>query len=161
MRPLPTLTDLTEQPSVFDQSTDDFNAAFANEFTGTSTQQAVLDQGTPEVLQAMDPISQAIDAIGSALDAAMSVLDLLSGDLDAVNLDPEILNFQAADKALDDSISNFTVSGSTIADGMTNFGTEILKVVNGWLISLAQQLAGAITEAFNLIAELFAIVAGI
>ena len=43
MRPLPDLTDLEQQPSVFQQGTDDWNSIFANEFAGMTGEQAGAD----------------------------------------------------------------------------------------------------------------------
>lgn len=127
MRPLPNLTDLAQQPAVFDQSTDDFTQTFASEFTGTDTQQSYLNQQTPDVYAGMDPISQAIDALGAAMNDAVSVFDVLSGDLDSVNLDPIISDFQSQDSALDGNISNL---GFDLSAGATILMSAMFSVGN-------------------------------
>jgi hypothetical protein len=158
MRPLPDLADLPVQPSVFTQSKDDFNLAFANEFAGENSLQATADGETPAIFAGMDPISQAIDGLSGSLDAAGSVLDLLSGDLELVNLDPIIENFQAQDLALDSNLSNttfdFTAGATAILNAILNFGWQILQTVTDWLQALWDFVRSAIAELEDRITEI-------
>ena len=114
MRPLPDLSPLPAQPSVYDPSTEGFVSNFASDFQSGDSLATAAGTDQAAVYAGVDPISQAIDAVGAALDLSGSVLDLLSGDLDLVNLDPEILNFQSADSALDAGLDGFAPD---LADG--------------------------------------------
>jgi len=151
MRPLPDLTDLAQSPSVFDQQTDDFALSFANEFAGTDAQQSTLDQGTPNVYAAMDPISAAIDSLGAAVDAAGSVLDLLSGDLDLVNLDPVIQDYQGYDSAIYAGIDNFAPDTTAIAG---SFANSVLDLALSATESLIQTIWDFITQLANYVYQL-------
>ena len=146
MRPLADLTPLDTQPTVWDQSTDDWNGIFANEFAGIDSQQAAADGESPGLFAGMDPISSAIDGLSSALDLAGSVMDLLSGDLDAVNLDPIITEYQGYDSALDSGLNNFAIDQGSILNGFLSdlqpLWQAVLyvvqEVINGLLALLAQ-----------------------
>jgi hypothetical protein len=143
VRPLPDLTDLLQQPSVFNQSTDDFTLAFANEFAGIDSQQAAADQEAPAIFASMDPISAAIDALSSALDLAGSVLDLLSGDLDSVDLAPQILNFQGYDSALDSNLSSvtfdFTAAATSLFNAVETIAGGLFSEVYDFLLQFIQE----------------------
>lgn len=131
MRPLPDLTALDQQPSVWDQSTDDWNGIFANEFSGIDAQQQAANQTSAQIFPAMDPISAGIDALSGALDTAGQILDLLSGDLDAVNLDPIITDYQAADLQLDSSLAGQSLD-------FTGAATALLSNIEVVSASVAQ-----------------------
>lgn len=135
MRPLPDLTALNPSPSVFDQSTDDWNSIFAEDFAGMASQQQAADAQSSTIFPAMDPINAAIDALGGLLNDATDILGLLSGDLNTVDLTPEITNFQAADSALDAGLSDVVFDFSGAVTAFINFATllgqEIISVIVG------------------------------
>lgn len=144
MRPLPDLSLLTTQPSVFDQQTDDWNTVFADEFSSSDSQQATLDQTVPGVYSAMDPLSQAIDAIGGIMNDAVNVFDILSGDLDSVNLDPMIQDYMAADASLDAGLDNPPLDFAAAAVSLYN-------TVFGIAFSTAVQFYDPLIDAINMI----------
>lgn len=156
MRALPDLTPLDEQPAVWQQSTDDWNGIFANELAGIDSQQAAADQGSGDTNAAMAGISSDIDALSGALDAAGDVLDILSGDLDTVNLDPQIMNFQGADTALDNNLSNpvfdFTEAANFFFSFFETIVTLIYQVASHVIQIIGQQLEQAIANLMSQIA---------
>jgi hypothetical protein len=155
MRPLIDLTDLEQQPSVFDQSTDSFTEAFANEFSSSDAQQATLDSQTPGVAAALDPIGALLDSIDGLLSAGENILDLLSGDLDAVDLTPDILNFQAADSALDAGLSGITFDYTDVATFFDDFFSFTFGQTVDYVINLFNpefsQLYSALTTIESLL----------
>lgn len=158
MRPLLDLTPLDTQPAVWDQSTDDWNGIFANEFSGIDSQQAAADGESPALFAGMDPISSAIDGLSSALDLTGSVLDILSGDLDAVNLDPVITQFQGYDSALDNGLNNFAIDQGSILNGfladLQPLWQAVLYVVNevvNAILAVIKQLYDLIMLAFSML----------
>ena len=155
MRPLPDLTDLVQSPSIFNQPTDDFNLAFASEFANSDAQQGALDAGTPGVYLAMDPLSSAIDALGNLINLGGAVLDLLSGDLNLVNLDPEILNFQALDAALDSNLQNplfdFTAAADSLINSIVSAFLPVLTGLQNEIFNLEDQVFFTITNQQNII----------
>ena len=154
MRPLPDLTDLAQQPTVFDQSADSFTTTFASEFSSADAQQSVADASSPAIFASMDPISGAIDALGSAMDLAGSVFDLLSGDLDLVNLDPQILNFEGYDSSIYGGIDSFTpdfgASANIILDGLSSLMGSLIGNALYWIDNIAIQAANDASEALSL-----------
>jgi len=164
MRPLPDLTDLVQSPSVFNQATDDFNLAFASDFANTGAQQATLDQGTPGVYAAMDPLSSAIDALGNLINLGGVVLDLLSGDLNLVNLDPEIINFQALDTALAASLDNptfdFTDAANSLLNSIVGLFLPVFNQFANEINALAEDLYSVLANQLNTFAQLSANITG-
>ena len=160
MRPLPDLTDLAEQPSVFNQSTDDFTQTFASEFAGTDAQQAAADQQAPLIFASMDPISGAIDGVAAAVNLAGEALDILSGDLESVNLDPQILNFQANDLALDQSLTSttfdFAPAAISLLTTFLDIGQGIINAIMNFLNTALTAIQSAINDLSYFVNELFA-----
>ena len=115
MRALPTLTPLDEQPSVFNQPTDDWNSIFTSEFMSIDGEQAGADQQIGQVFPAMDPISSSIDALGAIMDQAGGALDLLTTDLNGVNFDSVILEYQGNESALYAGMDSYSIDSLAIA----------------------------------------------
>jgi hypothetical protein len=154
MRPLADLTPLPLSPSVFRQPQDDWNSIFADALTATDSNQSAVDGQIPSIYAAMDPISQAIDALGGLVDAGGAILDILSGDLDLVDLTPEILNYQAADTALDNGLSSFTIDVTAVAEAFIGFLTQvigplfedIIRIITDTINTIETEIAGIVDE---------------
>jgi hypothetical protein len=154
MRPLADLTPLPLSPSVFQQPQDDWNSIFADALTATDSNQSAVDGQIPSIYAAMDPISQAIDALGGLVDAGGAILDILSGDLDLVDLTPEILNYQAADTALDSGLSSFTIDVTAVAEAFISFLGQvigplidsIIRIITDTIQAIETEIAGIIDE---------------
>jgi hypothetical protein len=148
MRPLPVFSPLPPAEDVFDPQTDDFVAAFADDFTSMDSLTTTAASEQQDVAGGLDPISSAIDALGGMMDDASSALDLLTGDLNAVDLAPQILNFQAADAALDNNLNNPIVDVSTFFLNMLGW---IESVVDWFIYIVLQEITALIDDLYNIL----------
>ena len=151
MRALPTLTPLDEQPSVFNQPTDDWNGIFTSELASIDGEQAGAEQQIGQIFPAMDPISSAIDALGAIMDQAGGALDLLTSDLNSVNFDSVILEYQGNEASLYNGFDSYSIDSSAIAAGLFN---DIWNVASSIVNYALSQIYNVISYLTGLIYDL-------